>query len=155
MTMKSYVNLIVFLTLATTAVTWAADLNQVVFLPKQEIYVITSDTMLITKDGKTISLQRGTRIHVAGFTQTEAFIISRKGRGDGFVKRTVIVPVKEDEVQPASPVVKPKTANKEAGQHLSPRPRISAGLYGGSIGIGPGNIHINRKGKVIPSISIY
>ena len=151
--MKYFASLVVLITLATAKVAWSE--NHVIFLPKQQIYIITIDTTLTTRDGKTISLQRGTRVHVVGFTQTKAFIVSRKGHPDGFVKKAVIVAVKEDEVEARSPLVSPKTGNREARQHPLPRPRISGGPYGGSIGVGPANIHINRKGKVIPSISIY
>lgn len=73
---------------------WAGNIDEVTFLKKVQTYEAVVDTTLVTQEGKRIEVTKGTRLNVAGFTATEAFVISRKDRPNGFVRRGDIVPVK-------------------------------------------------------------
>lgn len=72
---------------------WAASIDDVTFLSKVEPYDTVVDTTLVTQEGKRIPIDRGTRLNVAGFTGTEAFIISRTDKANGFVRKSDIAPV--------------------------------------------------------------
>ena len=72
---------------------WAADINEVTFLNKVQTYEAVVDTSLVTPEGKRILITRGTKLNVAGFTASEAFVISRKDKPNAFVKRADIAPV--------------------------------------------------------------
>ena len=73
---------------------WSATIDEVTFLTRIQPYEAVVDTVLITQEGKRIPIDYGTRLNVAGFTSTEAFIISRKDSPNGFVRRTDIAPVR-------------------------------------------------------------
>ena len=70
--------------------TWAGDINEVTFLTKVKTYVAIVDTILVTQEGRRIPITKGTKLNVAGFTQTEAFVISKKDKPNAYVKRTDI-----------------------------------------------------------------
>ena len=72
---------------------WAATIDDVRFLTRIETYETIFDTTLVTQEGKRIPIDKGTRVNVAGFTETEAFVISRIDRPNGFIRRTDLVPV--------------------------------------------------------------
>lgn len=72
---------------------WAADINEVTFLSKVQTYEAVVDTSMVTPEGKRIPITRGTKLNVAGFTASEAFVISRKDKPNAFVKRAAIAPV--------------------------------------------------------------
>lgn len=71
---------------------WAGNIDDVTFLRRIEVYVTVVDTTLVTQEGNRIQVGRGTRLNVAGFTSSEAFVISRKDRPNAFVRRTDIAP---------------------------------------------------------------
>lgn len=71
----------------------AGDINEVTFLSKVQTYEAIVDTNLVTPEGKRIAITRGTKLNVAGFTASEAFVISRKDKPNAFVKRADITPV--------------------------------------------------------------
>lgn len=73
---------------------WAGSIDEVTFLRKIETYEVVVDTTLVTQEGKRITVKRGTRLNVAGFTPTEAFVVSRRDRPNAFVRRRDIVPAK-------------------------------------------------------------
>jgi len=72
--------------------TWAASIDEVTFFTKVEPYDAIVNTTLVTQEGKRIPIDRGTRLNVAGFAATEAFIISRTDKPNGFVKKADIAP---------------------------------------------------------------
>jgi hypothetical protein len=74
---------------------WAGDIEDVIFLKNVQTYVTIVDTTLVTQEGRRIPITKGTRINVAGFTQTEAFVISRRDKPNAYVKRTDIVAVSQ------------------------------------------------------------
>jgi hypothetical protein len=71
-----------------------ASLDDVTFLTRVEDYETIVDTALTTQEGKRIPLAKGTRLNVAGFTATEAFVISRLDKPNGFVRKADIAPVR-------------------------------------------------------------
>jgi len=71
-----------------------ASIDDVTFLKKIETHEAIVDTTLVTQEGKRIPITRGTRLNVAGFTETEAFVISRKDKPNGFVRKKDIAPIK-------------------------------------------------------------
>lgn len=73
---------------------FAGSIDEVTFLTKIQPYDAKVNTVLVTQEGRRISITKGTRLNVAGFTSTEAFVISRKDNPSGFVKRTDITPVR-------------------------------------------------------------
>ncbi|MFQ5852466.1 MAG: hypothetical protein ACE5JU_18035 [Candidatus Binatia bacterium] len=73
---------------------WAGDINEVTFLTKVKTYVAIVDTTLVTQEGRRIPITKGTKLNVAGFTRTEAFVISKKDKPNAYVKRTDIAPVR-------------------------------------------------------------
>jgi hypothetical protein len=75
--------------------TWAASIEDVTFLTRIQVYETVTSTTLVTQEGKKIPLDKGTRVNVAGFTATEALIVSRSDRPNAFVKRADIVPSRE------------------------------------------------------------
>ncbi|MFQ5538996.1 MAG: hypothetical protein ACE5FB_01220 [Candidatus Binatia bacterium] len=74
---------------------WAGDIEDVTFLSKVQSYVTIVDTVLVTQGGQRIPITKGTKINVAGFTKTEAFVISRRDKPNAYVKRTDIVAVRQ------------------------------------------------------------
>jgi hypothetical protein len=71
---------------------WAATIDDVKFLTRIEAYETVVNTTLVTQEGKRISIDSGTRVNVAGFTETEAFVISRTDRPNGFIRKADLVP---------------------------------------------------------------
>lgn len=74
---------------------WAGNIYEVTFLKKVQTYVALVDTVLVTQEGRRIPVTKGTKLNVAGFTPTEAFVISRKDKPNAYVKKTDIVPVRK------------------------------------------------------------
>jgi hypothetical protein len=74
---------------------WAGDIDEVTFLKKVQTHVTIVDTVLVTQEGRRIPITKGTKINVAGFTKTEAFVISRRDKPNAYVKRTDIVAVRQ------------------------------------------------------------
>jgi hypothetical protein len=72
----------------------AQSIDEVTFLGKIEIYETVVDTTIITQEGKRFPIARGTRLNVAGFTATEAFVISRMDKPNGFVRKSEISPLR-------------------------------------------------------------
>lgn len=83
-----------FLALLISLQTWAATIDEVTFLTKVEAYETLVDTTLVTQEGKKIPVEKGTRLNVAGFTSTEAFIISRTDKANAFVRKSDIAPAR-------------------------------------------------------------
>ena len=73
---------------------WARDIEDIIFLKNVQTYVTIVDTILVTQEGRRIPITKGTKINVAGFAQTEAFVISRRDKPNAYIKRTDIVAVR-------------------------------------------------------------
>src|SRR5713226_748061 len=71
---------------------WAATIDDVEFLIKIQTYETIVNTTLLTQEGKKIPIDKGTRVNVAGFTKTEAFVISRIDRPNGFIRKSDLAP---------------------------------------------------------------
>ena len=102
--------LIVFVVLVSIAAsqTWAATIDDVRFLTRIEAYETIVNTTLVTQEGKQIPLDKGTRVNVAGFTETEAFVISRTDRPNGFIRKADLAPVRRSNAMEA-PRIKEQT----------------------------------------------
>ena len=98
--------LIASLLLAVTAGSqaWAATIDDVEFLTRIQTYETIVNTTLITQEGKKIPLDKGTTVNVAGFTATEAFVISRSDRPNGFIKKTDIAPARRSKAMEFPPI---------------------------------------------------
>jgi len=94
MKMKKFILSLITASSLTLLRAWAGDINDVTFFTKVKAYEALTDTTIVTQEGKRLPVTRGTRLNVAGFTKTEAFVISRKDRPNGFVKKADIGPVK-------------------------------------------------------------
>ena len=86
----------------------AATIDEVKFLPRIERYQATVNTTLVTQEGKRIPIDKGTRVNVAGFTATEAFVISRTDRPNGFIRRGDLAPLARSQALDA-PRIKEET----------------------------------------------
>ncbi len=84
----------IFLTLLVSTYARAGNIDEVTFLIKVESYEAMVNTTLVTQEGKRIPIERGTRLNVAGFTRTEAFVISRTDKPNGFVRKDDIAPAR-------------------------------------------------------------
>jgi hypothetical protein len=84
-----YLCLIVALLAATAQ---AATIEDVIFLKKIQVYEAVVDTVLVTQEGKRVPIDRGTRLNVAGFTKSEALVVSRSDRPNGFIRKSDVVP---------------------------------------------------------------
>jgi len=135
--------------------------ERVILLPKTVPYRATKSTTLVTKEGgQRIFLPNGTKVHVAGLTQSgKALVVSKQGNPDGFVPGWAIEEIKEEEGNPPLSLGSPRGYGNPGSlrnEHLFsslPTPRVSAGPYGGSIGIGPAYIYVGRNGQVSGSFS--
>ena len=83
---------------------WAATIDDVEFLNRIQAYETIVNTTLVTQEGKKIPLDRGTIVNVAGFTKTEAFVISRTDRPNGFVKKTDLAPARQSNAMKFPPI---------------------------------------------------
>ena len=72
--------------------TWAASIEDVTFLTRIAVYETVANTTLVTQEGKRIPLDKGTKVNVAGFTETEALVVSRRDRPNGFIRKTDLAP---------------------------------------------------------------
>jgi hypothetical protein len=70
----------------------AASIEDVRFLTRIETYEAIVNTTLVTQEGQKIPITRGTKLNVAGFTETEAFILSRSDRPTGFIRKRDLAP---------------------------------------------------------------
>lgn len=86
--------------LVTASPSWAASIEDVTFLSKIQVYETIANTTLVTQEGKRIPLDRGTKVNVAGFTATEALVVSRSDRPNAFVQKADIVPVTRSNTEP-------------------------------------------------------
>jgi hypothetical protein len=80
------------LALTGSTPTWAATIEDVTFLTKIQVYETTANTTLVTQEGKKFPLDRGTKVNVAGFTETEALVVSRSDRPNGFIRKADLTP---------------------------------------------------------------
>jgi hypothetical protein len=100
---------IVFILVFVPAVlTRAASIEDVTFLTRIQIYETVADTTLVTQEGKRVPLDRGTKVNVAGFTASEALVVSRSDRPNGFVKKADIAPA-AGSTPPEPPRIKEET----------------------------------------------
>ena len=91
--MKTQVaRIVVVLALLFSLQVQAGNIDQVTFFRTIQLYITTVDTTLVTQEGKRIRILEGTVLNVAGFTPTEVFVVSRKDKPNGFIKRTDIKP---------------------------------------------------------------
>ncbi|MGH7927640.1 MAG: hypothetical protein ACREQV_07585 [Candidatus Binatia bacterium] len=88
--------------------TWAATIEDVTFLPRIQVYETTVNTTLVTQEGKRIPLDKGTKVNVAGFTETEALVVSRSDRPNGFIRKADITPSERPGL-PKPPPIKEET----------------------------------------------
>jgi hypothetical protein len=88
--------------------TWAATIDDVRFLNRIETYETIVDTILVTQEGKRIPIDKGTRVNVAGFTETDAFVVSRIDRPNGFIRHADLVPVARSRTM-EPPLIKEET----------------------------------------------
>ena len=72
----------------------SGSIDEVTFVNKVEVYETIVDTSLITQEGKRFPIAKGMRLNVVGFTTTEAFVISRMDKPNGFVRKTDISPIR-------------------------------------------------------------
>jgi hypothetical protein len=70
----------------------AATIDDVTFLTRVDAYEAIVNTTLVTQEGKRFPIDKGTRVNVAGFTETEAFVISRTDRPNGFIRKADLAP---------------------------------------------------------------
>ena len=98
----------VLLAAMTGSRVWAATIDDVEFLTRIQTYETIVNTTLITQEGKRIPLDKGTIVHVAGFTKTEAFVISRTDRPNGFIRKTDLAPARRSNAM-ESPRIKEQT----------------------------------------------
>lgn len=135
----------------------AQEEDKITLLPNAVPYLVIKSTTLVTKDGgQRIFLPKGTKIHVAGLTQGgKALVVSRNGNPDGFVPGWAIEEIKNEEGKSPSPVAygTPESSGNTNLPGSLPTPRVSAGPYGGSIGLGPAYIYVGRDGQVSGSFS--
>lgn len=135
----------------------AQEEDKITLLPNAVPYLVIKSTTLVTREGgQRIFLSKGTKIHVTGLTQGgKALVVSRNGNPDGFVPGWAIEEIKNEEGQPPSPVAYGTPGSLGNGNLLGslPTPRVSAGPYGGSIGLGPAYIYVSRDGQVSGSFS--
>lgn len=144
-------------TKALTRTARAQEEEKVTLLPNAVPYLVIKSTTLVTREGgERIFLPKGTKIHVAGLTQSgKALVVSRNGNPDGFVPGWAIEEIKNEEGQPPSPMAYGSPGSLGNGNLFGslPTPRVSAGPYGGSIGLGPAYIYVSRDGQVSGSFS--
>jgi hypothetical protein len=135
----------------------AQEEDKITLLPNALPYLVIKSTTLVTREGgERIFLPKGTKIHVAGLTQSgKALVVSRNGNPDGFVPGWAIEEIKNEEGQPPSPMAYGSPGSLGNGNLFGslPTPRVSAGPYGGSIGLGPAYIYVSRDGQVSGSFS--
>lgn len=144
-------------TKALTRTARAKEEEKITLLPNAVPYLVIKSTTLVTREGsERIFLPKGTKIHVAGLTQSgKALVVSRNGNPDGFVPGWAIEEIKNEEGQPPSPMAYGSPGSPGNGNLFGslPTPRVSAGPYGGSIGLGPAYIYVSRDGQVSGSFS--
>ncbi len=71
---------------------WAGTIDDVTFLARIQLYETIANTTLVTQEGKRTPLDRGMRVNVAGFTETEALVVSRSDRPIGFIRKADLAP---------------------------------------------------------------
>jgi hypothetical protein len=87
---------------------WAASVEDVTFLTRIQTYEIIANTTLVTQEGKRTPLERGTKVNVAGFTETEALVVSRSDRPIGFIRKADLAPsIRSNRLE--SPSIKEET----------------------------------------------
>jgi hypothetical protein len=84
----------ILLALLISPDTWTGNIDEVTFLVRVEPYEAIVNATLVTQEGKRIPIERGTRLNVAGFTKTEAFVISRTDKPNGFIRKDDIAPAR-------------------------------------------------------------
>jgi hypothetical protein len=135
----------------------AREEDKITLLPNAVPYLVIKSTTLVTREhSQRIFLPKGTKIHVAGLTQGgKALVVSRNGNPDGFVPGWAIEEIKNEEGKPPSPMAygTPESSGNSNLPGSLPTPRVSAGPYGGSIGLGPAYIYVGRDGQVSGSFS--
>jgi hypothetical protein len=131
--------------------------DEITFLPSPVLYRLARDTILVTrKNGARILIPRGTMVRVAGITQDDkALVVSRKGNPDCLIATASLEAMPDEQVMPGSsaPV---QRATVDAPHRASDIPgsfRLSGGAYGGSIGLGGGQIFVSQNGQVSGSLS--
>lgn len=131
----------------------AKEEEKINFLPAIALYRVSRSTTLVTREGnRQIFLPEGTRVHVAGLTQSgKALVVSRNGNPDGFVPGWAIEEIRDDKIS-SSPTPRKGTGTTQSpGEDFLgslPTPRVSGGSYGGSISLGPAYIYVSRDGQI-------
>jgi hypothetical protein len=86
----------------------AASIEDVTFLTRIQVYETVANTTLVTQEGKSIPLDKGTKVNVAGFTATEALVVSRSDRPNGFIRKEDLAPSMQPHI-PEPPRIKEET----------------------------------------------
>ena len=129
--------------------------EEIVFLPSPRLYTLSRETILVSrKEGTRILLPKGTIVHVTGFADGDrALVVSRRGRPDGFIPKTLLRELTDDE----DPMQSSPARSEATGRSVSPKAslpaRVAGGPYGGSIALGPAYIYVSRNGQVSGNIS--
>jgi len=105
--MKTLIGFVLLVAIADSQA-WAATIDDVEFLTRIQTYETIVNTTLVTQEGKRIPLDKGTTVNVAGFTKTEAFVISRTDRPNGFIKKADLAPSRRSNL-PESPPIREQT----------------------------------------------
>jgi hypothetical protein len=96
------------LALITDPEVGAATIDDVTFLTRIEAYEAIVNTVLVTQEGKRLPIDKGTRVNVAGFTETEALVVSRTDRPNGFIRKSDLTPAQRSNALEA-PHIKEET----------------------------------------------
>lgn len=129
--------------------------TEIVFLPWPRLYSLTRDTVLVARnDGTRLLIPKGTMVRVAGFADGErAFVVSRKGRPDGFIPKAALGETAEEKEAVTSSPVRPEAAGRSVSPAANLPVGVAGGPYGGSVSLGPAYIYVSRSGQVSGSFS--
>jgi hypothetical protein len=125
--------------------------EEIIFFPSPVLYQLTRDTILVTRrDGARILIPKGTVVRVAGITHDDkALVVSRRGNPDGLIAAASLDVITDGQTTAGS--IAP--TRRARGAEIPGRFRLSGGPYGGSIGLGGGQIFVGRNGQVSGSLS--
>jgi hypothetical protein len=131
--------------------------EEIIFFPSPVLYQLTRDAILVTRrDGARILIPKGTVVRVAGVTHDhKALVVSRRGNPDGLIAAASLGAIPDEHATAGSfALTQRATVNVPSrGANIPGRFRLSGGPYGGSIGLGGGQIFVGRNGQVSGSLS--
>jgi hypothetical protein len=131
--------------------------DEIIFFPSPVRQRLTRDTVLVTRrDGARILILKGTIVRVAGITHDDkALVVSRKGNPDGLIAAASLEALPDEQATAGSitPTQRAAVNVPSRGAEIPGSFRLSGGPYGGSIGLGGGQIFVGRNGQVSGSLS--